>query len=67
MVEAPASADTSGTRLFRLTDPAHTRRIYATRRTTDPNPFLTQALDLLRTAAGALPERDERECHAVTD
>ncbi|MBO8192093.1 LysR family transcriptional regulator [Streptomyces oryzae] len=65
--EPPAAApDTSGTRLVRLTDPTHTRRVYATRRTTDPNPFLPQALTLLHTAAAGLPERPEGECHTAT-
>ncbi|WP_326688642.1 MULTISPECIES: LysR family transcriptional regulator [unclassified Streptomyces] len=44
--------------LVRLTGPAHTRRIYATRRTTDPSPFLPQALELLHSATEALPPRE---------
>ncbi|MEV6131726.1 LysR family transcriptional regulator [Streptomyces violaceusniger] len=66
VVDASASPDASGTRLVRLTDSTHTRRVYATRRTTDPNPFLPQAIALLHTAAAALPERGEGECPVVT-
>ncbi|WP_262698065.1 MULTISPECIES: LysR family transcriptional regulator [Streptomyces] len=66
VVDTSASPDASDTRLVRLTDPAHTRRVYATRRTTDPNPFLPQAIALLHTAAAALPERGEGECPVVT-
>ncbi|WP_413804747.1 LysR family transcriptional regulator [Streptomyces sp. OE57] len=66
VVDTPTSPDASGTRLVRLTDSTHTRRVYATRRTTDPNPFLPQAIALLHTAAAALPERGEGECPVVT-
>ncbi|WP_413796838.1 LysR family transcriptional regulator [Streptomyces iranensis] len=66
VVDTSTSPDASGTRLVRLTGSAHTRRVYATRRTTDPNPFLPQAIALLHTAAAALPERDEGEHPVVT-
>ncbi|MEV8059055.1 hypothetical protein AB0P37_21810 [Streptomyces antimycoticus] len=66
VVDTSTSPDASGTRLVRLTDSTHTRRGYATRRTTDPNPFLPQAIALLHTAAAALPERGEGECPVVT-
>lgn len=66
VVDTSTSPDASGTRLVRLTDSAHTRRGYATRRTTDPNPFLPQAIALPHTAAAALPERGEGECPVVT-
>ncbi|MFD7501267.1 LysR family transcriptional regulator [Streptomyces sp. NPDC059850] len=66
IADTSASPDASGTHLVRLTDPTHTRRVYATRRTSDPNPFLPQALALLHTAAAALPERGDAECHTVT-
>ncbi|MBI0320224.1 hypothetical protein JBF12_46250, partial [Streptomyces javensis] len=46
--------------------PTHPRRIYATRRTPDPNPFLPLAIALLHTAAAALPERGEGDCPVVT-
>ncbi|AGP59468.1 LysR family transcriptional regulator [Streptomyces rapamycinicus] len=66
VVDTPTSPDASGTRLVRLTGSTHTRRVYATRRTTDPNPFLPQAINLLHAAAAALPERDEGERPVVT-
>lgn len=66
VVDTSTSPDASGTRLVRLTGPTHTRRVYATRPTTDPNPFLPQAITLLHTAAAALPERVEGECPVVT-
>ncbi|GAA1247605.1 LysR family transcriptional regulator [Streptomyces javensis] len=66
VVDTSTSPDASGTRLVRLTDPTHTRRVYATRRTTDPNPFLPLAIALLHTAAAALPERGEGDCPVVT-
>ncbi|MBP8531934.1 LysR family transcriptional regulator [Streptomyces sp. MK37H] len=66
VVDTSTSPDASGTRLVRLTDSTHTRRVYATRRTTDPNPFLPQAIALLHSAAAALPERGEGECPVVT-
>lgn len=60
VVNTRPSPGTSGVRLVRLTDPAHTRRVYATRRSTDPNPFLPQAVALLHTAAASLPGREGR-------
>ncbi|MFI7099384.1 LysR family transcriptional regulator [Streptomyces sp. NPDC050161] len=43
--------------LIRLANPAHVRRVFAVRRAADPNPFLDQAIRMLRTAAGAIDQR----------
>ncbi|MGW7600247.1 hypothetical protein [Streptomyces antimycoticus] len=66
VVDTSTSPDASGTRLVRLTDSAHTRRGYATRRTTDPNPFLPRPSPSSTPPRPPCPSGGEGECPVVT-
>ncbi|RNG34324.1 hypothetical protein EEJ42_05810 [Streptomyces botrytidirepellens] len=44
-------------RVIRLTRPSHVRRVLAVRRTSDPSPFLNQAISMLQTAAATIDHR----------
>ncbi|MFM9369965.1 LysR family transcriptional regulator [Streptomyces sp. Da 82-17] len=43
--------------LIRLAGPTHVRRVFAVRRSGDPNPFLDQAVTVLRTAAAGIEQQ----------
>ncbi|MER6950875.1 LysR substrate-binding domain-containing protein [Nonomuraea sp. NPDC000554] len=45
--------------VFKLGNPAHVRRVFAVRRTADPNPLFSHVISRLRTAAEALDRRTD--------
>lgn len=60
MVPDLALTESHDVHVIRLADPSHVRRVFALRRTADPNPFLGQAVDMLRAAAEPIARRVTR-------
>lgn len=60
MVPELAMIESHDVHAIRLADPSHVRRVFALHRAADPNPFLEQAIRMLRTAAAPITERCSR-------